>query len=91
MMPAGVPRSRRVAALAKKASHAARALGLRGLRGRVKRSRAVRNALYRQFEDDEKPRMLPETRALLRERFDEETKQLDELLGTSLRQTWGYD
>jgi len=91
MMPAGAPRSRLVAALAKKGSHTARALGLRGLRGRVKRSRTVRNALYRPFEADEKPRMLPETRERLRERFDEEIEQLDELLGTSLRQTWGYD
>lgn len=91
MMPAGAPRSRLVTGLAKKASHTARALGLRGLRGRIKRSRTVRNALYRQFEADEKPRMLPETRARLRERFDEEVEQLDVLLGTSLRQTWGYD
>jgi hypothetical protein len=91
MMPAGAPRSRLVAKLAKKASHAARALGLRGLRGKVKRSRTVRNALYRQFEADEKPKMLPETRARLREQFDEEVEHLDELLGTSLRQTWGYD
>ncbi len=91
MMPAGAPRSRLVAGLAKKASHTARALGLREIRGRVKRSRTVRNALYRPFEADEKPRMLPETRARLRERFDEETAQLDDLLGTSLRQTWGYD
>lgn len=91
MMPAGVPRSGVLASLAKKASHTAKALGLRKLRGKVKRSRAVRNALYRPFEADEKPRMLPETRARLRERFDEEVKELDELLGTNLRQTWGYD
>lgn len=91
MMPAGTPRSRLVAGLAKKASHTARALGLRGLRGRVKRSRIVRNALYRQFEADEKPRMRLETEARLREQFDEEVKHLDDLLGTSLRQTWGYD
>lgn len=91
MMPAGAPRSRLVTGLAKKASHTARSLGLRGLRGRIKRSRTVRNALYREFEADEKPRMLPETRARLRERFDEEVEQLDVLLGTSLRQTWGYD
>jgi hypothetical protein len=91
MMPAGVPRSRFMAQLAKKASHTARALGLRGLRGKVKRSRAVRNALYRPFKADEKPRMLPETRARLRDRFDEEVTHLDDLLGTDLRQTWGYD
>jgi hypothetical protein len=80
-----------VAGLAKKASHTARALGLRGLRGRIKRSRTVRNALYRQFKSDEKPRMLLETRARLRERFDEEVTHLDDLLRTSLRGTWGYD
>jgi hypothetical protein len=91
MMPAGTPRSRLVAGLAKKASHTARALGLRGLRGRIKRSRTVRNALYRQFKSDEKPRMLLETRARLRERFDEEVTHLDDLLRTSLRGTWGYD
>ena len=91
MMPAGAPRSPLLAKLAKKASHAARALGLRGLRGKVKRSRTVRNALYRQFEADEKPKMLPETKARLRDRFNEEVEHLDELLGTNLRQIWGYD
>jgi len=91
MMPAGTPRSLLIARLAKKASYTVRALGLRGLQGRVKRSRTVRNILYRPFEADEKPRMLPQTRERLRERFDEEIEQLDELLGTSLRQTWGYD
>lgn len=91
MMPAGAPRSRLVAGLAKKASHTARALGLRGLRGRIKTSRAVRNLLYHQFTSDEKPRMRPETQARLRERFDGEVTRLDALLGTRLRKTWGYD
>lgn len=91
MMPAAKPRSPVVARFAKKASHTARALGLRGLQSRVKRSRTVRNILYRPYEPYDKPTMHPETRARLRAHFDEETAQLDELLGTNLRQTWGYD
>jgi Sulfotransferase domain len=91
MMPAAKPRSPVVARFAKKASHTARALGLRGLQSRVKRSRTVRNILYRPYEPYDKPTMHPETRTWLRAHFDEETAQLDELLGTNLRQTWGYD
>src|SRR5262245_4918474 len=66
MMPAGEPRSRWLSQAAKKASHAARAVGLRKLRGRVKTSRLVREVLYRPFPVDRKPKMGSGTEERLR-------------------------
>jgi hypothetical protein len=91
MMPAGRPRSPGLAQLAKRASHAARALGLRGLRGRAKRSRAVRNLLYRPYAREERPSPRPETRERLWESFRGEVRALDALLGTSFAARWGYE
>jgi hypothetical protein len=77
--------------LAKDMSALGKRLGLRRLRGRLKRSRLVRNLLYRQFTDADKPRMKPETRRMLCERFREEVQSLDALVGTDCAALWGYD
>lgn len=90
MQPAGKPRSRSVAQLVKKASHAARALGLRRLRGRVKTSRFVRSLLYRPYAAEERPVMSPEERERLRALFRPEVEELDHLLGTRFLEHWGY-
>jgi hypothetical protein len=92
MMPAGRPRSHALARLAKTASHAARALGLRSLRGRLKRSRALRNVLYRPYAEAERPVLRPETRDRLRESYRNDVRELDALLGGSaFRERWGYE
>lgn len=90
MMPAGRPRSRLLSQAAKRTSHAARAAGLRGLRGRVKRSRLVRTLLYRPYTDEERPAPEPATRDRLRESLRGDVARLDALLGTRLRERWGY-
>lgn len=91
MMPAGRPRSRALARLAKRASHAARALGLRKLRGRAKTSRLLRGALYRPFEASEKPRLSEFSQKRLRREFSDEMRALDALLGSRLCALWRYD
>jgi hypothetical protein len=91
MLPAGRPRSPRLAQLAKRTSHAARALGLRRLRGRAKRSRAVRNLLYRPYAREERPSPRAETWERLRESFRGEVRELDALLGTCFAARWGYE
>ncbi len=91
MLPAGRPRSRALAGLAKRASHAARALGLRKLRGRAKTSRLLRGALYRPFEASEKPRISEFTQKRLRREFSDELRALDALLGSHFRELWRYD
>jgi hypothetical protein len=91
MMPAGRPRSYAFAMLAKRASHAARALGLRKLRGRAKTSRLLRSALYRPFEAGEKPRMSELTQRRLRRDFASEVRALDALLGSDFAKLWGYE
>ncbi len=90
MMPAGKPRSKFLAQFAKKASHTARSLGLRKLRGKVKTSRLARNILYRPYTAKEKPQMKPETRKRLREVFREDVTALDSLLNMDFKGQWGY-
>lgn len=90
MLPAAQPRSRTVVKLAKRASHVARELGLRQLRGRAKTSRVLRSALYRPFEPGEKPRMAPQTQQRLRGEFREELRALDALLGSDFLKLWRY-
>lgn len=90
VMPAARPRSRAVAQLAKRFARLADRVGFRGLRGRVKRSRWVRNLLYRPYRADELPQMDPATRQRLRETFRNEVARLDEMVGTNLRERWNY-
>ena len=90
MMPAARPRSYALAQWAKKASVAAKTVGLRKLRSRVKRSRLIRNMLYRSYSAKDKPVMSQSTRSDLRERFAGEVYALDRMLGSSFARTWGY-
>jgi hypothetical protein len=89
-MPAGRPRNTTLVAAAKRASRAAASVGLRRWRSRIKRSTVVRSALYRQYRDD-KPRLDPAVAAELRTTFAAEVARLDDLLGRSVSQVWGYD
>jgi Sulfotransferase domain len=89
-MPAGRPRNAMVVGAAKRASKVAATVGLRRWRSRIKRSTAVRSALYRQYRDD-KPRLEPGIAAELRTGFAEEVARLDDLLGRPVSEVWGYD
>ena len=91
MQPAGEPRWRIVSQLAKRASHTAKVVGLRGLRGRVKTSRRVRTLLYRPYTPERKPAMQAATRERMRQYFGPEVERLDGLLGTGLCGLWGYE
>jgi hypothetical protein len=88
-MPAGTPRSTLLARSAKSASKLAKQIGVRRLRSRVKRSRVIRQALYRPYTDD-KPTIDPGTAAELRNSFAREVEELDALLGEPVGQRWGY-
>jgi hypothetical protein len=88
-MPAGRPRNAAMVGLAKRASRTAASVGLRRWRSRIKRSTMVRSALYRQYRDD-KPRLDPAVAAELRRGFADEVARLDDLLGRSVSERWGY-
>ncbi len=90
MMPAAVPRSRWLTQSVKRAARAADRIGLRRLRGRIKRSRTIRNLLYRPMRGDEKPQMSPETRDRCRNHFRADVEKLDALFGLSLQERWNY-
>lgn len=88
-MPAGRPRNARVAAAAKAGSRLAKRAGLRRLRSRVKRSAALRQALYRPYKND-RPTVDPGLAAELRRGFADEVARLDDLLGIDVSGRWGY-
>ena len=89
-MPAGRPRNAAMVALAKRGSKVAASVGLRRWRSKIKRSTAVRSALYKQYRDD-KPRLDPQVGAELRKGFADEVARLDHLLGRPVSEVWGYD
>lgn len=88
-MPAGKPRNAGLAAAAKAGSRAVKRLGLRRLRSRVKRSVALRQALYQPYASD-RPTVDPAVAARLRQVFAPEVQALDELLGLPVAERWGY-
>jgi hypothetical protein len=90
MMPAAEPRSRFVTRYVKRAARAADKIGLRNLRGRIKRSRSVRNLLYRPLKSSEIPSVHPDTEQRCRDHFREDIRRLDELFGMSLVERWNY-
>ena len=90
MMPAAKPRSKFVTHMVKQVARSADKIGMRGLRGRIKRSRVVRNLLYRPFRNDEMPRISAATREKCRDHFRPEIQQVDDLLGLGLQEKWDY-
>ena len=88
-MPAGVPRSRTVAATTKKASRLVLRLGLRKMRSTVKRSPVIRRVLYRTYADD-RPTIGEEAETRLRAEFAPDVRDLDALLGRPVSRRWGY-
>ncbi len=90
MMPAAVPRYRPLTQVVKRIARTADKVGLRELRGRVKRSRLVRNVLYRPLSIDEMPKMSEQVQQRCRDLFAPEVKELDEMLGLNLQQRWNY-
>jgi flagellar biosynthesis/type III secretory pathway ATPase len=65
-------------------------VGLNRLRSQVKRSRVVRQALYRPYRDD-RPTIDPVLAVELRQQFAGEVRSLDVMLGTAMGQRWGYE
>lgn len=90
VLPAGQPRIHRITQAAKKLARLADRFGLVGLRGKAKTSPTVRNLLYRQFTDANRPKMLPETKARLRELMAGEVQRLDRVAGTDFASLWYY-
>jgi hypothetical protein len=88
-MPAGKPRSARLALMAKSASRQTKRAGLHRLRSRVKRSVLVRQMLYRPFASD-RPVMEAATEERLRAEFAEEVEALDAMLGRPISRRWRY-
>ena len=89
MMPAARARSAFAMHFAKKSARFLEQIGFKQLRGRLKRSRWVRHALYQPY--DRLPEMSPSTKARLREYFRDDVVRLDEMLDLQLVKRWGYD
>ncbi|MDH3718046.1 MAG: sulfotransferase domain-containing protein [Planctomycetota bacterium] len=91
MMPAARPRLRWFNRLAKRVARGCERVGLSQVRGRAKRSRWLRDLLYRPYATSELPRMDDQIQRDLKEQFRDEVLRVDELLGTNCFQRWGYD
>lgn len=89
-MPASQPRSRAVASLAKSASRLATRVGLQRVRSQFKRSRRVRQVLYRPYTAQDRPRLDTQMAAQLKAEYAPEVRALDSLLGTTTSLRWGY-
>jgi len=90
MMPAGKPRSRVLAQLAKKGSSVLRRLRWRKLRGKIKTSRFIRNLFFGQFELDDKPKINSATGLELKKHFRNDVIYLEKLLGIAFSELWRY-
>lgn len=90
VLPAGTPRVRSLAMAAKRVARLADLVGLPQLRGKLKKSRFIRNILYRPFADSEKPTITPDARARLRKMFAPEVQKLDRVAGTDFCKLWDY-
>ncbi len=90
VLPAGTPRIRLLARLAKGLSQCARRVGLKRLRGRIKTSHTVRHLLYRPYTAASRPSIPPDIESRLRADLADDVRQLDQLLHTDFQQRWGY-
>lgn len=90
VMPASMPRYDRLCSATKSLSQICRELGWKRFRGRVKRSRLIRNLLYRQLADSERATIRAHAEQLLRDRFRSDVEKLEELIGIPLAQRWGF-
>lgn len=90
VMPASVPRLQWACDFAKTMSQGFRRMGWKKIRGRVKRSRMIRNILYRPLKNSEQDRISSETLLTLRERYYPDVERLDQQLGTDLLTKWGF-
>lgn len=88
--PAGMPRSAALASAAKSTAKLVKRMGLTGVRSRVKRSRLVRQALYRPYRED-RPTIDPALAIELRRKFVEEVGRLDSMLDSMIALRWGYE
>ena len=89
-MPAGRQRWRSLTRTAKLMSRTARKIGLNSLVGKAKTSITIRDVLYREYRQYEKPQIQAATRERLQDEFADEIRRLDRLLGSEFQQLWGY-
>ena len=90
VLPAGKPKLRRLAKLARGIGWNIRRLGFPGIVGRVKDSPLLTRVLYGSNGTNGMPPMPFGAQAYLREIFAPEVQRLDELLLTNLSLRWGY-
>lgn len=91
VMPACVPRNDRIVRVSKSLSQTCRKLGWKKIRGRVKRSRWIRNLLYRPVQADQRAEVSEEMRRDLKQRYQSDVQRLDQRLGMGLCERWGYE
>jgi hypothetical protein len=89
-LPAAVPRSARVAKLAKSGAQVLRRLGMPRLVGILKSSAALQKLLFVPYSERTRPTPELATRRRLQAEFRDEIEALDRALGTDFAGLWGY-
>lgn len=87
VLAASKPRSRLVSRLAQETAAVVRGMGFPELVTRVKEG-VVPHLLYDQYDEGEKPRIKPATRAQLQEYYRDDLKRASELVGVDLVVRW---
>jgi len=90
-LPAARPRSTMAARSAKQIALMLRTLGFPRLVTRIKSTRFVQTALYKEYDDDDRPAPDEATVRDLKARFAPEVRRLDEWFGLDLVKRWGYE
>ena len=88
MMPAARPRWAFATRIAKQSARFLERIGLKQLRGQLKRTRWMRHALYQPY--DKLPDIATQTKERLRNHFRDGVRRLDEMLSVNLSKRWGY-
>lgn len=89
-LPAGRPRSRKVAKFANHGALWARERGLTATIGRIKGSTAVQRLLYRPLGTDDHPKLKKRDADRVRAELDPEIRKLEQIYGLDLRRRWGW-
>jgi len=84
----GTPRLAPLVKSAKWGSKMLKRFGMRKTVGFAKRSILIKNLLYRPFTAKDRPSINKETLIMLRDQYQEEIRQFDQLTGTNLQSRW---
>ncbi len=86
--PASTARKPALVAFMRRVGNFLRSLGFEALVGRLKSSPTFRALVFQPVNNNNRPELLPTTRARLNREFEQYNKELETMLGKSIRELW---